>query len=104
VRAIRLLLINSLTRCATFSHATLEKWHIALFLTFINMMDIAEIQTLINRDMEAVNALIHNRLQSEVVLVNQIGHYIINSGGKRLRPMLLLLKCPCLWLSRNTSY
>jgi octaprenyl-diphosphate synthase len=57
----------------------------------IDMMDIAEIQTLIKRDMQAVNALIHKRLQSEVVLVNQIGHYIINSGGKRLRPMLLLL-------------
>jgi len=55
------------------------------------MMDIAEIQTLINQDIQAVNALIHKRLQSEVVLVNQIGHYIINSGGKRLRPMLLLL-------------
>ncbi|KHD05181.1 octaprenyl diphosphate synthase [Candidatus Thiomargarita nelsonii] len=54
-------------------------------------MDIAEIQTLINQDIQAVNALIQKRLQSEVVLVNQIGHYIINSGGKRLRPMLLLL-------------
>jgi octaprenyl-diphosphate synthase len=56
-----------------------------------NMMDIAAIQTLIHQDMQAVNALIENRLRSEVVLVNQLGHYIINSGGKRLRPMLLLL-------------
>jgi len=55
------------------------------------MMDIAAIQTLIHHDMQAVNALIENRLRSDVALVNQLGHYIINSGGKRLRPMLLLL-------------
>jgi len=55
------------------------------------MMDIAAIQTLINPDMQAVDALIRKRLHSDVALVNQIGHYIINSGGKRLRPMLLLL-------------
>jgi len=55
------------------------------------MMDIAAIQTLINHDMQAVNALIQKRLHSDVALVNQVGHYIINSGGKRLRPMLLLL-------------
>ncbi len=55
------------------------------------MMDIAAIQTLINPDMQAVDALIQKRLHSDVALVNQIGHYIINSGGKRLRPMLLLL-------------
>jgi octaprenyl-diphosphate synthase len=35
--------------------------------------------------------LIRKRLRSDVALVNQLGHYIINSGGKRLRPMLLLL-------------
>ncbi len=55
------------------------------------MMDIAAIQTLISYDMQAVNALILKRLRSDVALVNQLGHYIINSGGKRLRPMLLLL-------------
>ncbi len=55
------------------------------------MMDIAAIQTLINHDVQAANALIHKRLYSDVALVNQVGHYIVNSGGKRLRPMLLLL-------------
>jgi octaprenyl-diphosphate synthase len=42
-------------------------------------------------DMEAVNAFILDQLHSDVVLINQIGHYIINSGGKRLRPLLVLL-------------
>lgn len=55
------------------------------------MMDIATLQSLINDDMQAVNALIRKRLHSQVALVNQLGHYIIHSGGKRLRPMLLLL-------------
>ena len=55
------------------------------------MMDITAIQNLIDQDMQAVNALIHKRLRSEVALVNQLGYYIVNSGGKRLRPLLLLL-------------
>lgn len=42
-------------------------------------------------DMQAVDQLIIQRLQSDVVLINQMGHYIVNSGGKRLRPMLVLL-------------
>ncbi|MET0103888.1 MAG: octaprenyl diphosphate synthase [Sedimenticola sp.] len=54
-------------------------------------MDISAIRDLTSDDMEAVNNLILNRLQSDVVLINQIGHYIINSGGKRLRPMIVLL-------------
>ncbi len=54
-------------------------------------IDIAAIQTLIEHDMQAINALIRKRLHSEVALVNQLGNYIINSGGKRLRPIILLL-------------
>lgn len=42
-------------------------------------------------DMQAVNAFILEQLSSDVVLINQIGNYIINSGGKRLRPLLVLL-------------
>lgn len=41
--------------------------------------------------MKLVDALILRRLQSDVVLINQVGHYIVNSGGKRLRPMIVLL-------------
>jgi len=42
-------------------------------------------------DMEAVNTVIRQRLQSEVALVNQIAEYIISAGGKRIRPVLVLL-------------
>jgi octaprenyl-diphosphate synthase len=41
--------------------------------------------------MEAVNAVIRQRLHSEVTLVNQIADYIIGAGGKRIRPVLVLL-------------
>lgn len=42
-------------------------------------------------DMQSVDAVIRARLHSEVVLIRQISEYIINSGGKRLRPVLVLL-------------
>lgn len=46
---------------------------------------------LINADMKAVNEVIRIRLHSDVPLVNQIAEYIINAGGKRIRPQLVLL-------------
>lgn len=42
-------------------------------------------------DMNLVNQTIRNSLNSHVVLIRQISEYIINSGGKRLRPMLVVL-------------
>jgi len=54
-------------------------------------MTLSEIRGLIEDDIKAVDQLILNRLSSDVVLINQVGHYIINSGGKRLRPLLVLL-------------
>lgn len=41
--------------------------------------------------MQAVDEVIRLSLHSEVVLINQVAEYIINSGGKRLRPALVLL-------------
>jgi len=42
-------------------------------------------------DFQAVNDLIIRQLYSEVPLVENIGHYLIEAGGKRLRPLLVLL-------------
>ncbi len=42
-------------------------------------------------DMERVNDFIRSSLHSDVVLINQIANYIVSGGGKRLRPMLLIL-------------
>jgi octaprenyl-diphosphate synthase len=54
-------------------------------------VDIQSIYSLIKDDMATVDSMIQSRLQSDVVLINQLGHYIINSGGKRLRPALAIL-------------
>ena len=52
---------------------------------------LAEIQALVSGDMAGVDALIRARLASDVVLIQQIAEHIIAAGGKRLRPMLVLL-------------
>jgi octaprenyl-diphosphate synthase len=44
-------------------------------------------------DLARVDALIHQRLDSDVALVRQVAEYLVASGGKRLRPALLLLAC-----------
>jgi octaprenyl-diphosphate synthase len=46
---------------------------------------------LLSVDMAAVDQVIRKRLHSEVLLVNQVGEYIVNGGGKRLRPALVVL-------------
>ncbi|MBK2028195.1 polyprenyl synthetase family protein [Francisella noatunensis] len=55
------------------------------------MQSLKDIQNLIKQDIENNNQFIINSLSSKVVLINQISHYIINSGGKRLRPLLVML-------------
>lgn len=42
-------------------------------------------------DMKEVDAVIQRRLASDVVMINQIAQYIIGAGGKRIRPLLVLL-------------
>jgi octaprenyl-diphosphate synthase len=42
-------------------------------------------------DMREVDGVIRERLASDVVMINQIAHYIISAGGKRIRPLLVLL-------------
>ena len=59
-------------------------------------MDIKTIQTLIDADMQKVNETILAQLNSEVTLINQLGYYIIQSGGKRIRPMIAALSANAL--------
>jgi octaprenyl-diphosphate synthase len=54
-------------------------------------MNIDDIRALVSDDLEAVDRRIRERLHSEVALVDQVSTYIIASGGKRLRPLLVLL-------------
>ncbi|MGM0482177.1 MAG: octaprenyl diphosphate synthase [Pseudomonadota bacterium] len=59
-------------------------------------MDIQSINALAKQDMQGVNALIGEQLTSDVALINQLGLYIVNSGGKRLRPLLTILSAKAL--------
>ena len=59
-------------------------------------IDFDVIKNLTSEEAKAVDQLIVNELSSDVLLINQMSHYIIGSGGKRLRPMLLLLAAKAL--------
>jgi len=62
------------------------------------MQNYSDIQSLMKSDMEKTDEVLIERLNSNVNLINQMSHYIIASGGKRLRPLLLLLS------ARATNY
>jgi len=49
------------------------------------------LRELVEADWTAVNRLIVKRLGSDVALVNQVAHHIVHGGGKRLRPLTVLL-------------
>lgn len=56
-----------------------------------NLMNIQAIQQLIEPDMQKMNQQIFAQLNSDVSLINQLGYYIIQAGGKRIRPMIAIL-------------
>ena len=51
---------------------------------------------LVAQDIRGMDVVIEQRLKSDVPLVGQISRYIVAAGGKRLRPVLLLLMCGAL--------
>ncbi|MBW7931211.1 MAG: polyprenyl synthetase family protein [Gammaproteobacteria bacterium] len=53
--------------------------------------DLDAVRGVVGDDWRAVNREIQAQLASDVALVNSVAHYIIGSGGKRLRPLLVLL-------------
>ena len=54
-------------------------------------MTIEKIRGLVTADFESVDRIVIDRLHSSIALVDQVASYIIHSGGKRLRPLLVLL-------------
>ncbi|MBT7390684.1 MAG: octaprenyl diphosphate synthase [Gammaproteobacteria bacterium] len=62
------------------------------------MQNFSEIHTLMKSDLVMTDEILVNRLDSNVDLISQMSQYIINSGGKRIRPLLLLL------CARATNY
>jgi len=59
-------------------------------------IDFESIKILTASEAKAVDKIIIDELSSDVILINQVGHYIVGNGGKRLRPMLLLLAAKAL--------
>lgn len=53
--------------------------------------ELQQLRALVTTDLQDADQLILKQLHSDVALVNQLGAYIINSGGKRMRPLLVLL-------------
>ena len=67
-------------------------------------MDINSIRALSNDDMQAVNQLIQQQVDSEVALINQLGFYIVNSGGNRLRPLLTVLSARAMGIENDDHH
>ncbi|MDY6927758.1 MAG: octaprenyl diphosphate synthase [Pseudomonadota bacterium] len=67
-------------------------------------MNIDKIKALAESDMQAVNQLIQQQVDSDVALINQLGFYIVNSGGKRLRPLLTVLAARALQIESSQHH
>jgi octaprenyl-diphosphate synthase len=67
-------------------------------------MDINKINSLAKEDMLEVNKLIQEQVSSDVSLINQLGFYIVNSGGKRLRPLLTVLAARAVGISNSQHH
>lgn len=67
-------------------------------------MKLETINQLAHNDMLAVNGLIQQQVDSDVSLINQLGFYIVNSGGKRLRPLLTVLAARALNIQTNQHH
>lgn len=71
--------------------ANQEPPSIGRFLSQRATMELNEIRQLVTQELEAVDKLIAQELHSDIPLIQTVGQYIIHSGGKRLRPLLVLL-------------
>jgi len=58
-------------------------------------VSLESLQSYLSDDMHAVDHVIRQSLYSDVALIRQVSEYIINSGGKRMRPALVLLSAGC---------
>ena len=65
---------------------------------------IADVLTVLAAEMAQVDAVIAQRLSSDVALIDQIAHYIVHAGGKRIRPKLVLLFANALGFDGPSRY
>jgi octaprenyl-diphosphate synthase len=64
----------------------------------------AAVQQMVKADFEAVNAIIGEQLQSDIHLINEVAVHLLHSGGKRLRPLLVLLSAKAMGYTGNQHY
>ena len=62
---------------------------------------IEEVRSLLEMDWQEMNQEIRVQLDTDVGLINSVSHYIINSGGKRLRPLMVLLSSRACGIDQN---
>ena len=67
---------------------------------------LASVKELVRQDLLAVDAVIRASMKSSVALVDQVAEHIISGGGKRLRPLIVLLAAgvatlACAWVLRR---
>ncbi len=67
-------------------------------------MSFDDVVALCRADMQSVDQVIHQRLSSDVALVDQLSHYIVNSGGKRLRPLLTIVSAKAFGYQGDMHY
>ena len=77
--------------------------HPALIVTDLSLSEVAAADPMA-ADMAQVDQVIRHRLASEVALINQISHYIVSAGGKRIRPRLVLLFAEALGFAGPERY
>jgi octaprenyl-diphosphate synthase len=68
------------------------------------IVSLESLQTFLGDDMREVDRVIRESLHSDVALIRQVSEYIINSGGKRLRPVLVLLSAGCFGYQGKAHY
>jgi octaprenyl-diphosphate synthase len=66
-----------------------------------DLLGFDDVKALSREDMQAVDELIRESLKSDVMLVSQVSEYIVTSGGKRLRPLIVLLAARALGYEGN---
>ncbi|VFP81829.1 octaprenyl diphosphate synthase [Candidatus Erwinia haradaeae] len=67
-------------------------------------MNLQQINQLISKDMEEINSTILTKLHSDVSLINKVIYYIINGGGKRIRPIISVLAARAINNCSNKHY
>ena len=68
-----------------------------------DLMSIDAIQKLVDPDMQKVNQNILAQLNSDVPLIGQLGFYIVQGGGKRIRPLIAVLAARSLGFGGSNS-